>query len=361
MDRVSRIFRSEGTISALSSLLSIVVGLLFGFVILIIADPSHAVGGFTAILGGAFSSGMSGIDKLFYLSAPIIMTGLSVGFAFKTGLFNIGASGQFMVGACAAMYVGNIASLASPVHWLIAVLAAMAAGAFWGFIPGLLKAYLNVNEVIATIMLNYIGVYGVNMVVKGNFYDMLKNQSSPVEKTAYLPQWFMDNLIPGGKSSIAILIVLFFVVLIYIVLNKTTFGYEIKAVGMNRDATNYAGINAKRNIVISMVIAGALSGIGGSLIYLADIGKYWHVVDTISPEGFSGIAVALLGASNPIGILFSGLFIQHITLGGVQMQLYNYAPEVIDIIIAAIIYCGALSLIFKGLLRKVIKVDKEAD
>lgn len=359
MMKINKSIHSETMISALSSLISIVVGLIFGFVILLIADPAHAVAGFGAIVTGAFNTGISGFDKLLYLSAPIIMTGLSVGFAFKTGLFNIGASGQFMVGACAAMYVGNIAALNSPVHWLLAVIAAMLAGAFWGLIPGLLKAYLNVNEVIATIMLNYIGIYGVNMIVRGNFYDMIKNQSSPVEKTAYLPKWFFDELIPGGKASISILIAILAVVVVYVVLQKTTFGYELKAVGKNREATKYAGIIAKRNIVLAMVIAGSLSGIGGSLIYLAEIGKYWHVVDVISPEGFTGIAVALLGVSNPVGIFFSGLFIEHITLGGVQMQLYNYAPEVIDIIISAIIYCGALSLIFKSLLKKFIHVDRE--
>ncbi len=290
---------------------------------------------------------------MLYLATPIIMTGLSVGFAFKTGLFNIGASGQFTAGAFAAVFVGVKFTFLPPgIHCLAALLAALLAGALWGCVPGFLKAFFNVNEVIASIMMNYIGMYLVNMLIQKTVYDQVKNQTLPVAPGANLPKAGLDKLFPGTNINVGILIAILFVVLIYIILNKTTFGYELKACGKNPDASKYAGINEKRNIVMSMVIAGALSGIGGALLYLANSGKYIQVLDVIAPEGFSGISVALLGLSNPIGILFAGLFIGHITVGGYNMQLFDFVPEVIDIIIAAIIYCGALSLLFRTLIYR---------
>ncbi|MBP7320021.1 MAG: ABC transporter permease [Lachnospiraceae bacterium] len=359
--RISKLLQNESVLSFCSSILAIICGLLIGLIILLVSNPSQAGAGFEAILMGSFANGTRGIDMMLYLSVPIIMTGLSVGFAFKTGLFNIGVTGQFTAGAFAAIWVGiKFTFLPSSIHWLVAVFAAMIAGAIWGMVPGLLKAYLNVNEVISSIMMNYIGMYTVNMLVQKHLYDSLKNQSVAVAESANLPKGFFDQIIPDTKMTIAILIALFFVILVYIIMNKTTFGYEIKACGKNKEATRYAGINSKRNIVLSMVIAGALAGIGGAMLYLAGTGKYWQVLDVLAPEGFQGISVALLGASNPIGILFSGLFIQHLTLGGLNLQLYDYAPEVIDIIIASIIYCGALSLLFKGILRKIAwKLRKE--
>ena len=181
-----------------------------------------------------------------------------------------------------------------------------------------------------------------------------------VASTANLPKAGLDKIFPNTDINVGIIIAIVFVILVYIILNRTTFGYELKACGKNQNASKYAGINAKRNIVLSMVISGALAGMGGSLLYLANSGKYLQVLDIIAPEGFSGISVALLGMSNPIGILFAGLFIGHLTVGGYNMQLFDFAPEVIDMIIAAIIYCGALSLLFKGLISK-IQFRKEKD
>lgn len=193
----------------------------------------------------------------------------------------------------------------------------------------------------------------------------LRSSSLAVAEGANLPKGGLDKLFPGASINVGILIAIGCVILIYILLNKTIFGYELKACGMNPDASRYAGINEKRNIVLSMVIAGALSGLGGALLYLANSGKYMQVLDVIAPEGFSGISVALLGLSNPIGILFAGLFIGYITVGGNNMQLFDFAPEVIDIIIAAIIYCGALSLLFKNTIykfqmRKAKKAEKKS-
>lgn len=211
-------------------------------------------------------------------------------------------------------------------------------------------------------MMNYIGMYLVNLLIRNTIYDQLKNQSKAVAAGAELPKAGLDKLFPGASLNIGILIAVLAVIAIYVILNKTTFGYELKACGLNPDASKYAGINEKRNIVLSMVIAGALAGLGGALLYLAGSGKYLQVLDVIAPEGFSGISVALLGLSNPIGILFSGLFIGHITVGGYNMQLFDFVSEAIDIIIAAIVYCGALSLLFKTTIHKMqMKRAKKAE
>lgn len=361
--KIKKLFQGEGIVDFTASILAIICGLLFGFIILLLSNPSQSYNGFMMIIQGGFTDGMKGVGDVLYYATPIIMTGLAVGFAFKTGLFNIGASGQFTAGAFTAVYVGvKWTFLPAGIHWIVALLAAVVAGALWGSISGLLKAFFNVNEVISAIMLNYIGMYLVNLMIRKSIYDQLKNQSMAVAPGALLPKAGLDKLFPGASLNIGIIIAVLCVVLIYIILNKTTFGYELKACGLNPEASKYAGINEKRNIVLSMAISGALAGLGGALLYLAGSGKYLQVLDVIAPEGFSGISVALLGLSNPIGILFAGLFIGHITVGGYNMQLFDFVSEAIDIIIAAIVYCGALSLLFKTAIRKVqMKRAKKAE
>lgn len=345
----------KGLLNFSASVIAIVVGLTVGFLILVFSNSSEALDGFSMILVGGFTSGSYGIGQMLYIATPIIMTGLSVGFAFKTGLFNIGAPGQFTMGAFAAVYIGvNWTWLPDSIHWVVAIIGAAVLGALWGMIPGFLKAFRNVNEVIASIMTNYIGMYLVNMLVAGTIYDQIKNQSLPVAPSATIPKAGLDQLFPDSNMNIGILVAVLLVIAIYILINKTTFGYELKACGLSPEASRYAGINEKRNIVLSMAIAGALAGIGGALMYLSDVGKCIQVLDVIAPEGFSGISVALLGISNPIGILFAGLFIGHITVGGDNLQLLNFAPEVIDIIISVIIYCGAFALLFKNIITRVI-------
>lgn len=345
--------QDEKTVRALSSVMAILGGLLFGFLILLCSNPGQAYYGFMMIVQGGFTDGIEGIGQVLYIAAPIIMTGLSVGFAFQTGLFNIGASGQFTVGAFAAVFAGvKFTFLPAGVLCAAALAAAVLAGALWGLVPGLLKAYCHVNEVISSIMMNYIGMYLVNMLIRQTIYDSVKNQTLPVAPGANLPKAGLQKIFPGTNINIGILIAAFCVILIYIILKKTIFGYELRVCGKNPDAGRYAGIRAKRTIVYSMGIAGALSGIGGALLYLSDSGKYLQVLDILAPEGFAGISAALLGLSNPVGIFFAGLFIGHITVGGYNMQLFDFAPEVIEMITAVIIYCGALSLLFKGLIDK---------
>lgn len=354
--------KRENLLNLLSSVAAVVCGLLFGLVILLFTNSTQAFQGLGIILKGGFADGMSGIGAMLYIATPIIMTGLSVGFAFRTGLFNIGTPGQFTMGAYVAVYIGVRWTFLPPaIHWLVALIGAAIGGAVWGMIPGILKAFRNVNEVIASIMMNYIGMYLVNYLIQGQIYDKLRSQSLPVAPGAIIPKMGLDKLFHSSNLNIGPIIAVIFVILIYILIEKTTFGYELKACGMNRDASSYAGINEKKSIVMSMVIAGALAGIGGALLYLAGTGRYLQVLDVLAGEGFTGIAVALLGVSNPIGILFAGIFMGHIAVGGTNLQLLNFVPEIIDIIIAAIIYCGAFSLLFKQVILRVIKRIKKEE
>ncbi|HVI42137.1 MAG TPA: ABC transporter permease [Anaerovoracaceae bacterium] len=369
MKRFKELLISNAFNNAYSSIFSILVGLLFGFIILLISNPAEAVDGFTIILKGGFSTGAKGMGQVLYFATPLILTGLSVGFAFKTGLFNIGAAGQFIMGAFAAVYIGvKWTFLPAPWHWIVALIGAAVVGGLWALIPGLLKAYLNVHEVIATIMMNYIGMYLANYLIKLYIYDSKKGLSMNVAESAVLPKGGLDNIFfnPLGSAkdlstvNCGIWIAILIAIVIFIILNKTTFGYELKACGFNPNASKYAGINEKRNIVLSMVIAGMLAGLGGGLLYLAGVnGRHINVVDVLAAEGFNGIPVALLGLSNPIGIIFSAIFIAYITQGGNYLQTLDFVPEVIDIIIACIIYFSAFSLIFRTVLPRFIKHRKE--
>ena len=267
----------------LSSVFAIVIGLLMGFLILLLCNAGQALPGFVTILTGAFTHGAKGVGQVFYYSTTIILTGLSVGFAFKTGLFNIGASGQFIVGGFGAVYIGIMCENLGSVHWVVALLAGVCLGAIWGLVPGLLKAFFNVNEVIAAIMMNYIGMYGVNWFVKSYkpIFNNIRNESKPVLTTANIPKMGLDKLFPESSINGGFIIALLTVIVVYIVLDKTAFGYELKAVGYNRNASRYAGINEKRSIILSMVIAGAIAGLAG------DPASIWQVPANISRSWMS--------------------------------------------------------------------------
>lgn len=344
-------FNVERLTGPISSVGAIIVGLLFGLIILFFSNPARAIEGFSWILAGALQSPKD-IGNVLYYATPIIMTGLSVAFAFKTSLFNIGTPGQFIMGAYGAVLVGVKLTELGSFHWVVGLLTATVFGALWALIPGILKAYRNVNEVISCIMLNYIGMYLVNWFVKSTVYHQLTNRSLKTAETANIPGFGLDKLFPASSANGGFFIAVFAAIVLYVLLNKTTFGFELKACGLNKYAARYAGINEKKNIILAMVIAGALAGLGGGLLYLAGSGKYISVEDVLPAEGFAGISVALLGMSNPIGALFAGLFIAFITVGGSYMQISGFVPEIIDIITAAIIYFAAFALVFRGLLRK---------
>jgi len=354
-----------GGMNALSSILAIIAGLIAGFVILLISHPAQAGAGFLTILTGGFSDRFN-FGQVLYYATPIIMTGLSVGFAGKTGLFNIGASGQFTCGMFASILVAiKLSFLPNPILCIAALVAGVLAGALWGLIPGILKALSNVHEVIACIMMNYIGMYLVNYFIKlMGIYDQRKNMTMRVPPGANLPTLGLEKVFStttsqGGvrPSSVGsgIVIAIVVCIVLYIVLEKTKFGYELKSCGFNREAAHYAGINENQGIMLSMVIAGALSGLGGALIALAGAGRGVTVVEVLANEGFQGIPVALLGLNNPVGILFSGVLIAYLTQSGFLLQRFNFAPEIIEIITSVIIYFSALALLLKGLIQMILR------
>jgi len=355
---LSSILDSRGFSSFMATLMAIIIGLVFGFVVMLIASPENAVPGFMSVLTG----GLSKIGDVLYFATPILMTGLAVGFAFKMGLFNIGASGQYTMGMFFAMYVGFHVDLPPAIHWIVCILAGMVGGMIWGIFPGFFKAFLNVNEVITAIMFNYIGMYLVDMWITNDMtmYDSVRARTVYLPESAKIPSLG----IPGSNVSIAIFFGIIIAIALYVILNSTTFGYELKATGFNKEACNYAGMNGKRNIVITMVIAGALAGLGGAFAILAPtsmIGSSvtYEPVNVIAANGFNGIAVALLGSSNPIGIIFSSVFISYIQRGGTLSALYGYKPEIIDIVISVIIYFSSFAMIMSGAVtRLVAKLNK---
>ena len=258
------LLQRPAVVGVLASLLSIVVGLVLGFVLLVLLNPGAAVGGMRAMLATGFSS-MDKLGKVLYQAAPLMMCGLSVGFAFKTGLFNIGASGQYTMGA----FFSLLCAIQFQMPWYVCLLAGAVGGAIWGVFPGLFKAYFNVNEVITAIMFNWIGMYLVNLLL-ANMPNMLASGwgASNSDRTAALSAANPGAILPKGPFAalfgnsswinISIIITILFAILVWVILQKTTFGYELKACGLSRDAAQYAGINSKRNIVLSMVISGAL-------------------------------------------------------------------------------------------------------
>ncbi|MDF2942028.1 MAG: ABC-type uncharacterized transport system, permease component [Herbinix sp.] len=351
---MKRITKSKGFSSFTAALLAIVLGLIFGFIVMIFASPANSVQGFNRVLLGGFSR----LGDVFYFATPILMTGLSVGFAFKMGLFNIGASGQYTMGMFFALYVGLMWKLPSGIHWIVCIIAGMIGGMLWGFIPGVLKALRNVNEVITSIMFNYIGMYLVDMMVQGNATMYVSTKT----RTAYLPASAkMPSLgVPDSNVNVSIIIAIALAILLYIVLNKTVFGYELKATGLNKFASKYAGMNDKRNTILTMVISGGLAGLGGAFAILAPStitgsSMTYEPISVIAANGFNGIAVALLGFSNPIGIIFSALFVSHIQRGGTLASLFGYKPEIIDVVIAVIIYFSAFAMLMNATLARFIK------
>jgi simple sugar transport system permease protein len=355
---------SKLLVDVAGSIIAILTGLLFGLILMLIVNPGQAFGGFFVILQGGFRN-IKSFGDMVYFSVPIILTGLSVAFAFRTGLFNIGATGQLTMGAYAAVFIGvkwvGLGEFSPFLHWIAAILGAMIAGALWGSIPGLLKAYRNVNEVVSSIMLNYVAMYLNTMLIVKYIYNRDYARALAPELSSVTPLMNLQHLFPGSSISGGIVVAVIVVIILHIILNKTTFGYELKAVGFNRDASKYAGMNSKRNIVYAMVISGAVAGLAGGLMYLVD-GKFLQPLNVLIPEGFTGIAISLLGLSSPFGVLLAGLFYGSLKQGGFYLQLYSFTPEIIDIIIAVIIYASALGLFLqKFVIRAMKKREMQLD
>ena len=377
--------RSDGFNKLLSSLISIVVGLLVGGIVVLIVglvEPKITSGsvwdGIRLIFAGILSTGRDAagsltwgfnaqnIGNMLFRATPLIMTGLSVAVAFKTGLFNIGAPGQYLMGTLASLCIAlGIPSSSVPagVIWVLALLGGMLAGALWGAIPGLLKALLNINEVLACIMTNWIAANLVTWIFDiSNFKNMVENtKSGYMYKATYngvaTPEVGLDRLFPGSQINAGILLAILLAIVVYIIMQKTTFGYQLKACGSNRHAARYAGIPDKRNIVLSMAIAGALAGTGAALYWLSGNTEfYWTTYQSLPAVGFNGIPVALLAINNPIGVIFAGIFMAMLDIVGMQLtNLTAYNEYITDVIIAVIVYLSAFSLVIRMMLVNIRK------
>lgn len=369
--------QSEGFKTVAASVLSILIGLAVGSIVILIVgltspnlSLSSAWDGIRIVFGGLFSTGRdasgtltwgfnpTNIGNMLFRAAPLIMTGLSVGMAYKTGLFNIGAPGQYLIGTLVSLSIAlglPSETMSTTLIWLLAFLGGTLAGAIWGAIPGLFKALLNINEVLACIMTNWIAANVVTWLFDiSNLKNMVENtKSGYIYKTTYnnvaTSKLGLDKLFPGSQVNGGIIIAILLAILVYIVITKTTFGYELRACGANRHAARYAGIHDKRNIILSMAIAGALAGAAGSLYYLSGNTEFfWTTYQSLPAAGFNGIAVALLAVNNPIAVIFTGCFMSILDIAGLQItNLTVYNEYITDVIIAVIVYMAAFSLIIK--------------
>lgn len=350
-----KLFTNPGFRSFSAALLCILIGLLIGFIVLLAISPANAADGIGTILKNFLNRNnpmlrLKELGNTLVKTAPLLLCSLSILFAYKAGLFNIGAAGQYVLGAGASLYC----ALALNMPWYVCLIAAALAGAFFGAVSGALKAYLNVNEVISCIMLNWISLYTVNSVLKGfcpvgykdTFTLISRNQS------AMLPTLGLDGLFGNQRVTIAIPISIIIAVLVWIILTKTKFGYEIKATGYNRNAAKYCGMREKQNIILTMVIAGSLAGLAAALLFLTDFAQWDINQSSVPTMGFNGIAASFLGGLHPLGAIFSSYFIQHITDGGSSLNTKFYPVQIADLVSATIIYlCGFVLFIKLKLLK----------
>ena len=371
------ILKKDGTQKLLASLLSILIGLAVGaIVVAIVGLTKENIGlagmwdGVRMIFIGLFANGRDAAGQLIwgfnptswgnmlFRATPVIMTGLSVAVAFKTGLFNIGAPGQYLMGTMTTLMLAlGIPSDVVPAGlvWVIAFLGGMIAGALWGAVPGLLKAFLNINEVLACIMTNWLAANIVTWAFDvSNFKNVAEGtKTGYIYKTTFngvaTPKLGLDKLFPDSQVNGGILIAAVIAVVIYIIMNKTTLGYQLKACGSNRHAARYAGINDKRNIVLSMAIAGALAGGGAALYWLSGNTEFfWSTYQALPATGFNGIPVALLAVNNPIAVIFSGIFMAMLDIIGQNLTGFTaYNEYITDVIIAVIVYLSAFSLVIR--------------
>ena len=345
MKQNKNILKNPGVQSLLTSLLCILLGLFIGYLVLLLINPTGAWGAITNVMKN-FLTYSSAKAQLKYLgntlvrTAPLLMCSLSVLFVYKVGLFNIGAAGQYCIGVALSLY----AALAWGWSWLPCMLLAMLGGALLGAISGLLKSYCNVNEVISGIMLNWIVLYLTNMLL-----TQVKEDTSPYtfvlshkNASAILPSLGLGSLFNGNQYvGLALPLSIVIAILVWVVLEKTRIGYELRATGNNKNAAKYCGMAEKRNIIMTLAISGMLAGLGAAMLYLTGYEQWQCSTSSVTGMGFNGIAAAFLGGLNPIGAILASFFIQHITAGGAYVDKSMYCAQISDLISSIIIYlCG---------------------
>ena len=392
-EKLSAFYAKDSTQKVVASLLSILIGLVVGsLVILIVGLTSKSIStngaweGIRLIFAGIFSTGRdasgalswgfnpTSVGNMLFRATPLIMTGLSIAVAYKTGLFNIGAPGQYLMGTMVSLMLAlslPTETMGAFLVWLIAFLCGMLAGALWGAIPGLLKAFLNINEVLACIMTNWVAANLVTWLFDiSSFKNMAEGtKSGYIYKTTYngvaTAKLGLDKLFPGSQVNAGILVAIFFAVVMYILINKTTLGYQLKACGSNRHAARYAGIKDKRNIVLSMAIAGSMAGGGAALYYLSGNTEFfWSTYQSLPATGFNGIPVALLAVNNPIAVIFTAIFMSMLDIIGLQLtNLTAYNEYITDVIIAAIVYLSAFALVIRMMIapkkKRSVEIETE--
>ena len=361
-EKMSTLIRKDGFQTLLASLVCILGGLFVGYLVLLLIEPSGAFEAILAVMKSFLR--YPGALKLKYFgqtltrTVPLLMCALSVLFAYKVGMFNIGVAGQYVAGACAGLY----AALAWNLPWYLCLVCAMLAGALLGGLAGILKTKCNVNIVISGIMLNWIILYVTNLVL-----NTVKSPTSPYTKGlqgtnpgALLPSLGLGALFNNEKSvTLGIPLAIIMAVVVWVILNKTKFGYELKATGNNYNAAKYAGMKENRNIILTMMIAGALAGMGAGLLYLTGIEEWETTISSVPGMGFNGIAVAFLGGLSPLGSILSAFFIQYITTGGGNVDLQVYCSQISSLISALIIYLCAFVAFFKFFMASVIRKQEE--
>ena len=352
------IWKTNGMQSLIASLICIILGLLIGLVVLLFINPKGAFGAIGTLLKNFMIYGKASLRLKYFgttlvKTVPLLLCALSILFSYKVGLFNIGCSGQYTAGCCAALY----AALKWGWGWFPCILFAIMAGAVAGAIVGVLKSYCNVNEVISGIMLNWIILYLTNTILSN-----VKEPTSPYTyqlsqygKNALLPTLGLDKLFNNNANvTMAVPISILIAIVIMVVLNKTKFGYELKATGYNKNAAKYCGMKENRNIILSLVISGAIAGLGASLHYQTGIQQWECTTASVPGMGFNGIAATFLGGLNPIGTILASYFIQHITLGGAYVDKTMYCSQISDLISAIIIYLCGFVLFLKIMMNKAI-------
>lgn len=329
----------------ITALVAVVLGLLAGAVLMALIGRNPISGYVYLFRGGVMS--IERVGNTLATATPLILTGLSVAFAFRTGLFNIGAAGQMLMGGLCATAVGLTLVLPKPLLLTVMVAAAILGGAAWGLVPGLLKAKFNVHEVVATIMMNWIAYWTVYYVVPAYFKGAyLETESRKIPDAASLKVEWLTEMFNGSYINLGLFLAVISVIVIAFIIDRTTFGYELKAVGFNRHAAEYAGIKADRSIIMSMMIAGALSGLAGATFYVGYASNIQ--IGVLPTQGFDGIAVSLLGGNSPWGVFGAALFFGLLHSGkGFMNAMTRIPPEIADTIIATIIYFSATSVLIE--------------
>lgn len=343
MKKTKNIFDS----SLFYTLIAILIGFAIGAVFLVIAGISPAVA-YGKLFDAVFGKPKNLVWTLMY-SAPVILTGLSVAFSFKTGVFNIGAEGQFVMGTLAATVLGIALDLPAGLHAIVCILGAAVAGFVWSMLVAILKVTKGIHEVLSFIMFNWIAFYFSNFVVGiERFHSESGAQASrDVKDTARI--LFSDEFrktIDCSAANWSIIIAIVIAIIVWFVIEKTALGYNLKAVGSNRHAAEFAGIDANKSVLISLGISGALAGIGGAVQVLGMGGR---LAELAAQEGygFEGITVALIGASNPIGCIFAGLFYGAMKFGGSKLTIVKAPSEIVNIIMGCVIIVIAVSNVLK--------------